>query len=382
LLESFGSGLSRRRCDPPGSFWGVGDRGPNLKIETLKSRYGATHLAELGSVSGAKVMPRLEIGPRIAQLQIEGDAVVLVESLPVLDATGRAVSGLPMPGSEHTISEPAFDLDGRPIRADPSGLDTEGIVALDDGSFILSEEFGPSLVRLNANAGVIARYVPHGTGLTGAQYPVHKSIPAIAGKRQLNRGFEAITVSCDQRSLFVAFQSPLAHPDEEFHKRARHVRLWRLDVATMRVLGQYLYPLDPPDSFVRDGRVGSVDWCDLKVSEMVCLPGGSLLVLERASQTTKIYKVSPDESLALGPEHLERETRPTIEELSAAGGPLPQLEKQLLFSSDDAPEVSADLEGMAVLSPCALLLVNDNDFGVEGATTAFWRLTFEDPVLG
>jgi hypothetical protein len=36
---------------------------------------------------------------------------------------------------------------------------------------------------------------------------------------------------------------------------------------------------------------------------------------------------------------------------------------------------------MAILSPTELLLVNDNDFGVEGAETSFWRITFEEPVL-
>ena len=75
-------------------------------------------------------------------------------------------------------------------------------------------------------------------------------------------------------------------------------------------------------------------------------------------------------------------TRPTIEEMSAAGDDLPCLEKTLLFSSDDAPELSADLEGMAILSPTELLLVNDNDFGVEGASTAFWRVNFREPLLG
>jgi hypothetical protein len=57
------------------------------------------------------------------------------------------------------------------------------------------------------------------------------------------------------------------------------------------------------------------------------------------------------------------------------------LAKQLLFSSDEAPEVAADLEGMAILSPSELLLVNDNDFGVEGAETSFWRIRFDRPVL-
>ena len=57
------------------------------------------------------------------------------------------------------------------------------------------------------------------------------------------------------------------------------------------------------------------------------------------------------------------------------------LAKRLLFSSDDAPEVGADLEGMAILSPTELLLVNDNDFGVEGAETGFWRVRFDQPLL-
>ena len=36
---------------------------------------------------------------------------------------------------------------------------------------------------------------------------------------------------------------------------------------------------------------------------------------------------------------------------------------------------------MVVLSPTELLLVNDNDFGVEGAETQFWKVIFEQPIL-
>ena len=50
------------------------------------------------------------------------------------------------------------------------------------------------------------------------------------------------------------------------------------------------------------------------------------------------------------------------------------LEKELVLSTDDHPEVSADLEGMTVLPDGTLVLVNDNDFGCEGAETAFWRV--------
>ncbi len=382
LTRSFGSGLSRRVSDPPGEVWAVGDRGPNLKIAALLSHYGAEHFARYRELKGAKVMPRLDIGPSLARLRVEGGAVHFVEAFPISDPEGQAVSGLPMPGTEHAVSEPALTLEGAAIPPDPSGLDTEGVVALEDEGFIVSEEFGPSLVRLDALGRVVGRYLPKGINLVGARYPIHETLPPIAAKRQLNRGFEAIAVSPDQCWLWVAFQSPLAHPDEAAHARARHVRLWRLEVGSMTVAAQYLYALDPPDTFARDCAKGRVGWDDLKISELVCLPDGSLLVLERASETTKIYRAHPDDAHALEPTHLDIATRPTVEELSGVGENLPALAKHLLFTTDAAPEVSADLEGMAVLSPTELLLVNDSDFGTEGAATSFWKVTFREPLLG
>jgi hypothetical protein len=53
------------------------------------------------------------------------------------------------------------------------------------------------------------------------------------------------------------------------------------------------------------------------------------------------------------------------------------LSKRLIFSTDEAPEILPDLEGMARISENELLLVNDNDFGVEGAQTGFFRLKFD-----
>ncbi|WP_158266382.1 esterase-like activity of phytase family protein [Allosphingosinicella deserti] len=381
LRASYGSGLARRPDDPPGIVWAVGDRGPNLKIKTLLDLYGLEHLRPLAAMSGAKIMPRTDLGPALARLQVVEDRIKLAAVLRLRDGNGVAVSGLPMPHGDHAISEPALDMDGQPISADPSGLDTEGIVALPDGSFFVGDEFGPSLVHVGAGGDVIARFVPANVPLGGARYPVRPILPAIASRRQINRGFEAIAVSADGAFLFLAFQSPLAHPDPQTHAAARHVRLWKLDAATLRVRAQYLYPLDPPESFLRDARDEAIGWSDLKVSELVWLGEDSLLVLERASRTTKLYRVDLRAASALGSEHLDIETRPTIEELSAAAAPLPELDKRLLFTSDDVPELPADIEGVAVLSPRTLLLVNDNDFGVEGAETSFWRLEFADPVL-
>lgn len=35
---------------------------------------------------------------------------------------------------------------------------------------------------------------------------------------------------------------------------------------------------------------------------------------------------------------------------------------------------------MVLLSPSEILLVNDNDFGVEGAEAAFWRISLPEPI--
>ncbi len=116
---------------------------------------------------------------------------------------------------------------------------------------------------------------------------------------------------------------------------------------------------------------------------MAALGENSLLVLERASESCKIYRVQLDEALRLPPEHLDIDTRPTVEEMSAAGAmALPILDKSLILSSDDHPEIAADIEGMTLLSDTQLLIVSDNDFGVGEKETAFFRLDFEQALLG
>jgi hypothetical protein len=370
LRQGFGSGLAVRRGDPPGHVWAIGDRGPNIKVRDAIRHYGLDHLAPLREVAGAKIMPRTDVGPALAELRVVGNAVELLRIVPITRADGCAISGLANPGSDQLLSEPVFDLAGVPIPPDPDGLDTEGVVALADGGFWVGDEFGPSLVRIDAAGAIVERWRPGGMGTP--RQPGR--LPAIAAKRQLNRGFEALAISDDERFLFLAFQSPLAHPDEAAHRRARHVRLWRVDAVTGGVAAQYAYPLDPPETFARDQAAVRFARDDIKVSELLWLPGDALLVLERGSATTKIYRCTLADAPPLDESFLDVATRPTLEERSARDGDpgFPVLAKTLMFSSDDHPEVAADLEGMALLSPSALLLVNDNDFGVEGAETSFW----------
>ena len=384
LTLGLGSGLSQRPGDPKGTIWAIADRGPNLKIKPAIERYGLEHLKPLKKVDGAKIMPRPDIGPTICQLRLDGqhgpagptDSAAWCRA----DAT---ISGLPIPAGPADV-EPAFDLKGDALGSDPSGADTEAIVAMSDGTFWVGDEYGPSLLHVGPDGQVLQRWVPKGLekALQGADYDVKPVLPAIALRRRINRGFEAVAVSQDERWLYLVFQSPLAHPGVAAFKNARHVRIWKLDAQTGAFKAQFLYPLDAPATFLRDQDAGDVEPTDVKVSEAAVIGPDRLLVLERISQTTKLYEWT----LVLGSQSRRRiwtpepARRSSNERRFGSCQHLPVLAKSLVITTDDAPEIDRDMEGLVVLSPTELLLVTDNDFSVEGARTRFWRVSLAAPL--
>lgn len=355
ITLGLGSGLTRRAGDPPGVVWAIGDRGPNIKVGPAVDEHGLSHLSDLMELEGAKIMPRPAIGPMLAQLRVEGDLVTCLQVLPLRDATGATFDGLPGPGGDMAAMEPAFDLPGAALGHSLAGGDTEGVAALADGTFRVADEYGPSILVVAADGMVQARWVPEGEGvaLAGAAYGVEAVLPALAARRRLNRGFEALALSPDETRLHVILQSPLAGENEVDVRGLERARLWTLDARTGAPLAEHFYPFDAPETFRRDAWAGPVGTDDLKISEAVSLGGDDLLVLERISKTSKLYRVTLD---------------------------APVLTKILVLSTDDWPQIDADLEGLALLSDRELLLSTDNDFGVEGRETAFYRVTFAEPL--
>jgi hypothetical protein len=356
ITLGLGSGLARRAGDPPGVVWAIGDRGPNIKIGPAVEDHGLAHLSGFAGREGAKIMPRPAIGPMLAQLRVEGDTVICLQVLPLRDATGAAFDGLPGPGGDTAAMEPAFDLSGALLGESLRGGDTEGVAALADGTFRVADEYAPSILVVAADGVVQARWVPEGesAALAGAAYRVEAVLPALSARRRLNRGFEALALSPDETRLHVILQSPLAPEDEVAAEGRGRARLWTLDARTGAPLTEHFYPFDAPETFRRDAEAGPVEPDDLKISEAVSLGGDRLLVLERISRTSKLYRVTLD-------------------------GPV--LTKTLVLSTDDWPQIDADLEGMALLTDRDLLLSTDNDFGVEGRETAFYRVTFATPLV-
>ncbi|WP_293678768.1 esterase-like activity of phytase family protein [uncultured Phenylobacterium sp.] len=343
LTLSVGSGLSRRAGDTAGRVWGLGDRGPNMKVKVARQRYGLEHLKPLKDLAGAKILPLPDFQPLLAELQVGPERVELVRTLP-LRTLAAPFSGRPLPGGDSAEMEPTFDLDGQPLATDVAGCDPEGVAALADGGFWVAEEYGPSLLRVGPDGVVTARWNPQGLALPGAE----QRLPAAALRRRLNRGFEGVCVSGDELWLYAVFQSALEGDG------LLATTIWKLDARDGTLAASYAYPFDPTASFRRDAAAGEAKADDLKVCELVWLGPDRLLVLERMSRDARLYTVE-------------------------LNGPAP-LAKTQVFSTDDHPEVAPDLEGAALLSDRELLLATDNDFGTEGAETRFYRLTWDAPL--
>lgn len=337
LTLGLGSGLSRRVSD--GALFAITDRGPNLFVSQAIDDYGLAHLTPLRGIRDAKVMPLPAMGPEIVQLAVDDGGVRVVKRMSLRTRSGVRLGGAAPAGS---AMEQVFDLEGHPLAADPLGVDTEAIAALPDGSFVVADEYGPSLLKVDADGVATERWVAPGeeAAMRHPDVIVRGVLPERVARRRLNRGIEALCCLPDGRWLYLALQSAPEGED------AGSVPVWKLDAQSGAVAAEWLWPLDEAASFKRDAARRKVAAEDVKICEFAWTGEDTLIVLERIAHTTKIYEAE----LARLPD------------------------KRLLFCSDDHPEMGPDMEGMALLSAGEILLVSDNDFGVECAETEFWRI--------
>ena len=242
----------------------------------------------------------------------------------------------------------------------------------------------PALKEITGRIGKYDIVKPLGKGAMGIVYLAKDSMLDREVALKVVRADVALSAGASARFVAEArATAALAHPGIVAFEKARHVRIWKLDARTGAFGAQFLYPLDDPATFLRDQKAGSVELSDVKVSEIAVIGPDRLLILERISRITKIYQVTLSARFTVPAAHMDVRTLPTLEQSSAAlvmPEDLPVLAKSLVLTTDDAPEMDRDLEGLVVLSPKELLLVTDNDFSVEDARTRFWRVRLAAPL--
>lgn len=367
LTVGIGSGAFHRPDDPASVIWTVGDRGPNIACDEMKGTAGIEPPVCAETRNG-RFYPAPSYAPSIYRVLITETGFRVTDVIALKDRDGRPLSGMPNPLRTATTEVP-FDGAGKRLDQDVNGVDVEGIVRLKDGTFWLSDENGPSVMHVAADGRLLARHVPRGTEAeyAGARYEVVGSLPAILAKRQANRGIEGIAVSPDEKFLYFIMQNPLANPDAAAYRQARNTRVLKLDRAEMKVVGEWVYQLDDPRSFRRDP---SEKQNDPRISELMTVGTDRLIVDERTEQTTKLYEIELSGATNIaGSRWDDIATRPTLEQIDVAAAEIKPVKKTLRVDTFEFPQVVGKTEGMAVLGDGTLAIVNDDDFGINGART-------------
>lgn len=367
-----GSGAFRHPSDPDNVIWTIGDRGPNMTCPEAGKLLSAEIEALCRKAKAGRVYPSPAYVPSIYKVELDRNArrFRVIETIPVKTKSGRPIAGLLNPQTIAT-KDTGLDLSGAVLPDNADNLDLEGIVRLSDGTFWVGEEMGPSIAELSADGRILRRFVPadQGADYRTSEAEIVPVLPAILSKRQGNRGIESLAISPDEAFLYFIVQNPLANPDAKAYADAKNTRLFKFDRKAGKLVGEWVYQLDDPMSFALDP---SSKQNDPRISELTALGPDRLLVLERTEKTTKLHEISLDGATnILGTKWDEAATSLSLEqENDAVKLGIAPVRKTLRFDTardfKDAPE---KIEGVAFLGDGAMVLINDNDFGIRGDAT-------------
>lgn len=219
-VEIRNGGYGSAACAHPtnaGEFYAMTDRGPNA------------------DATGGKYFPVADYTPRIGHFRLNNDGTIekLAEIL-FKTPSGTPISGRPNPVGFGSTGEIAYDLSGAVLATDEYGLDSEGLVAMKDGTFWVSDEYGSHIVHYSNTGVQLERISPVGIN-TG-----NRKLPAVFAKRWANRGMEGLAVTPDEKTLVGIMQSRLYNPSNAGAINKNLTRIVTFDIATGKTK-QYIY---------------------------------------------------------------------------------------------------------------------------------------------
>ena len=248
-LEIRGGGYGSDAAAHPtnaNQFYVSTDRGPNADFDGIAGK-GKQFLVP-------------NYTPSIGLFELQNDGkIIKIKEIVLKDSHGNPISGLPNPKAFGGTNEVPYDINGQPmtvnpdlpfdevtnpIKSDIHGLDPEGLAALKDGSFWISDEYGPHLIHYDADGVEIARINAFISDERNNVIVNGKPIllPAEFTKRRANRGMEALTITPDQTTLVGIMESSMDNPDKS-GRLSTLVRIVTINLVSGQI-AQYLYRLD------------------------------------------------------------------------------------------------------------------------------------------
>ena len=204
----YGSSLVQDANDPA-VFYMLTDRGPNID----------------GTITGSKVFSSPKFVPQIGKFRLVDSTLVLEKVIELKNENGVAINGLPNPVGQGGTGETALDIAGNSLGTSVDGLDSEGMAIAPDGSFWISDEYGPHIVHFDATGKTIERINPFGNGKGG------RKIPLVYARRRANRGMEGLTITPDGKTLVGIMQYPLYNPSAAAISGSVVTRILTYDIA-------------------------------------------------------------------------------------------------------------------------------------------------------
>ena len=289
-LEIRGGGYGSDAAAHPtnaNQFYALTDRGPNADFDGIAGK-GKQFLVP-------------NYAPSIGLFELQSDGkIIKVKEIILKDSNGNPISGLPNPKAFGGTNEVPYDVNGQPmivnpelpfdavsnpIKTDINGLDPEGLAALKDGSFWVSDEYGPHLVHYDANGVEIARINAFANDERNNVMIDGKPIllPTEFTKRRANRGMEALTITPDQSTLVGIMESSMDNPDKS-GRSSSLVRMVTINLVSGQI-AQYLYRLDNAQH-VTSGIVALSD------HEFYLIEHDRKFPLQDKTATKLIYKIN------------------------------------------------------------------------------------------
>ncbi|WP_295229711.1 esterase-like activity of phytase family protein [uncultured Chryseobacterium sp.] len=336
----FGSGASAHPTRK-GEFYVITDRGPNTDY-----------------LNGKKFLVP-SFSPTIMHFKINAEGnIEVLKYIKLKNPSGQPITGLPNPAGMGSTGEVAYDANGNVLGTDPYGMDSESIVAAADGTFWVSDEYGPHIVHYSADGVELERISPIGVN-TGT-----RKLPAVLAKRRANRGMEGLCITPDGKTLVGTIQSMMYVPSKSLATNKTLIRIVTFDIASGQTK-QFLYQQD-------GGASDSV--CDI-----TALSSTEFLVIERdgnfGSQggIKKVYRInlsgasdvngtdlSAVNGMLINGKALEQ---CTWAEITAAG--LKSVSKTLAVDLVSKIGYEHDkFEGLVYLGNNKIAVFNDDDFGI------------------
>ena len=317
-----------------------------------------------GQVANSIIIGKADFDPQIGKFRLKDGKLILEQVIELKNSAGNKLNGLPNPAGMGASGETAYDLNGALLAPSADGIDSEGLVRMPDGSFWISDEYGPHLLHIDAGGKTIERINPFGSGTGG------RRIPAVFATRRANRGMEGLAVTPDGKTLVGIMQSPMYNPSRSAVTGSVVIRILTYDISS-GATKQYAYLME------NASLTG--------VSEIVAINSTTFLTLERdggfggaatnPATVKKVYKIdlsaATDISDVANGANGKLYSGKTVEELINAGGlssagVTPVSKTQVLDLLKDLPAVYPHdtAEGLALLRGNILVISNDDDFGV------------------